>query len=188
MRNRLYYDPHYKPDRTASKYAADKKRDAKSQQATTVAVEKILKKRKKARPQVDPAERFEQQRAEVRRRRLSLEDHKSSRRTLKSLSKAEKKERQAQLRGTRPVRPVVKENTPNFPKARLELGSSEKFLSLSGEQLLVEYENVESKIDMWRAEYDNASEGGKRQLASQLQIQYLKRRDLLALLEFKSRE
>lgn len=182
MAYRSYYDPHYKPSRTFEKYKADQNKYRVSVAENSEFVAEFLVHWTKREAREDPAEAFKALRIEARR----LAGLKSKRPLLRTIGPVRVK------RGKQPKKAMPVPKLPpreTFPKARFELDSSQKYLPLSNEALLGEYSATQEKIERWCEQYDGEINPKKReQLASQIQIQYGKRRDLIALIGHRLQE
>ncbi len=184
MAFRNYYDPNYKPDRTAAKYRADKTKDAASARETEDFVQKFLERwRREPLANEDPAATFQALRTEMRSlRRQRKNSPKSQKFDKKPINKRRKK------RGVYKTHPDVlssaKRRDPPVPRLpRLKRQSSQKYWKSEDEQLLIDYVLCENKIDAWRAErMETVDARRKAVLADQIQVQLDIRQDLLTVL------
>lgn len=204
-----YYDPPRKFDRTAAKYAADKKRDARLAKENRAFVAEFLATHTP--PDTggrDPAATLAALRAAARRERL-----KKGKGTAKTRSKPAGGKRRRNAKAAQPASPKARSSAATSPKPGMRTAtgaatprsvppapppsqrpwlkrrSSLRFLDLPDEALLEEYFRVVAKIQRWKGERA-ASVDRKRQeaLAEQIQIQYEKRHDLLALISDRTLE
>ena len=195
-----YYDPHYRPDRTAAAYEAEKRRDAVFAKENAAFVAEYLQNWSGGKIKESASEAFKRLRIEARRNRIGKKKNTVGKKALKKKLRAEKQDRKtlpANPRSQSALAPgadksssaeksrIRKAGASSFPRARFELDSSVKYLSYSGEQLLLEYAAVQEKIGRWRDQYDVIDGKRRMQLATQLQIQYIKRRDLMALISYR---
>lgn len=191
MSYRSYYDPHYKPDRSPSKYRADKRRDELAAADATAFVAKFLATYQPKKPgSSDPAAVLKALRTEARRQgKTRKRGHSSAKGTLhskpnkKNPRRQNKKNTRDKARDLRhlPRNPESKEKPPAHPW--LKRKSSLKFLKVSDEELLTEYFSICDKIECWRAERSKTTDQRRRSvLAEQVQVQFEKRHDLLAII------
>lgn len=182
MTHRSYYDPHFKPDRTAAKYRADQRRDAASERENAAFVAEFLANyRPSPTGSPDPAATFKALRIEARqlsRRKGKLKNELAKGKKAKGKRKlrgAAKKARRTETGKSRPEKQIT--------HPWLKRKGSLRYLQFTDEELLSEYFSVESKIERWREERA-ASVDPKRKavLAEQVQVHYEKRHDLLALI------
>ncbi|MBY6157468.1 hypothetical protein [Pseudooceanicola nitratireducens] len=168
MSPRSYYDPHYKPDRSPSKYRSDKRLDEIGASEAAAFVAKFLSSFKVDKSgRADPAEVFKALRIEARRLRSTSQQEPE---------KAKKKKKRNKNRV-----PVQRNSQPSHPW--LKRKSSLKFLKYDDVDLMIEYYSTCSKIERWREERaQSVDEKRKATLAGQVQIQLEKRHDLLALI------
>lgn len=186
MSQRSYYDPHFKPDRTAAKYNSDKRKDASSAKENAAFVAEFLAKYRPGRTGTpDPAATFQALRIEARQ---------LSKRKSKTQTKVKKPKRPKKLRGKskNSTKPIIKANRQEAPHTQsekkishpwLKRRGSLRYLEFSDAELILEYFSVEAKIDRWRDERaSTVDQKRKAVLATQVQIQYEKRHDLRALI------
>jgi hypothetical protein len=177
--NGNFFDPHYKPSRSAEKYRADQKRDRISSVENAAFVAEFLMNWTGQAARENPAEAFKALRVEARR----LAAFEPSSPILRTVGPTRV------VRAQQKAGPATTQRLPfreTFPKARFELDGSQKYLSMAGEDLMAEFALTQAKIESWRNEYDEqVSQKKREQLATQLQTQYAKRRDLIALVSHR---
>ena len=168
---RKYFDPHYKPDRTAVKYRADRRFDEKSAKENAAFVAAFLQDwAREPTGSSDPAATLKALRTEARR--LKKLPHPTKKRRPKEPPSLKK---QAYAAGAKRVK------FPPHPW--LHRKSSLNLLRLSDAELLEEYRKSVQKIKLWREERSEASDlTRKRVLADQVQVQLEKRNDIAAIL------
>lgn len=183
MSYRSYNDPHFKPDRTAAKYKADKRKDfASAEENAAFVAEFLAKYRLGPTGTPDPAAAFQALRIEARQ--LSRQKGKPKtkiKKTKKVIGKSDGY-----------TNPKVKVNRQDVPHTQpdkkishpwLKRRGSLRYLEFSDAELILEYFSVEVKIDRWRDERaSSVDQKRKAVLAAQVQIQYEKRHDLHALI------
>ncbi len=184
MTFRSYYDPHYKPDRTAAKYKADKNRDATSARETAEYVQKFLK-RWRGNPKVneDPAGTFRALRVEMRN--LNLRSRKKPEYQRPDKIQRTKKRKRGKGASANPsgASPWERNKPQATGRPRLKRQSSLKYWKSENEQLLIDYVQCEDKIEAWRAERKQAVDARRKAvLADQIQVQLEIRQDLLIVL------
>jgi hypothetical protein len=186
MSSRSYYDPHFKPDRTAAKYKSDKKKDAASAQENAAFVGEFLSRyRPGPTGSPDPAATFQALRIEARQ--LSKLKGKPQKKVKKP--KKPKKFRGTLRSSTKPNVKVDRQESHHSQSEKkvshpwLKRRGSLRYLEFTDEELILEYFSVEAKIDRWRDERASSVDHKRRAvLATQVQIQYEKRHDLRALI------
>ncbi|SFQ77675.1 hypothetical protein [Donghicola eburneus] len=189
--SRKFFDPHYKPDRSPSKYNADKKRDeASAADAAAFVASFLATYRGGEKASRNPEEILRELRIEARRRSLA-KHHKSVGPTgipgtvkiVRGRGRLMPSKGQIPVpqRASQPIKKQVPRATPSHPW--LKRHSSLKFLSFSDADLLSTYFSTIAKIESWRAERSGAVDQKRKDvLAEQVQIQLEKRNDLLALI------
>lgn len=200
MSHKSYYDPHYKPDRTAAKYRADQRRDAASTTENAAFVAEFLANyRPGPTGSPDPAATFKALRIEARQlskgkgkpKNELTKEQKTKRKLNNELAKEQKTKRKRKLAGA-----AEKAGRTERGKTRaerqgthpwLKRKGSLRYLQFTDEELLTEFFSVASKIDRWREERAaSVDEKRKAVLAGQVQIQYEKRHDLLTLIYYRA--
>jgi hypothetical protein len=192
MRFGSFYDPHYKPDRTAAKYRADQKRDQKSTQETSAFVAKYLANWKPGKKgNLDPEATFKALRIEARRMG-KLGTHpfpkKSKNKIEDSKHNKKRKTNTSKLNGKQTPQKNDKADK-NQPRPWLNRESSLKYLHVANAELLNSYADCVAKIDRWRIERnESVDEKTRQKLAGQIQIQLEKRRDFLSIISHRLQE
>ncbi|TFL18465.1 hypothetical protein [Jannaschia formosa] len=168
MKFRGYYDPHYKPDRSPSKYREDKRLDAMGAADAATFVAEFLAVFKPGRSGTsDPAAVFKALRSEARRLGKSRKN---------SYNSAKVKPKKKILSGQKTAPTIL-----SHPW--LKRKSSLEFLKISDGELMATYFATAEKIEAWRSQRaETTDQKRKAALAEQVQIQLEKRHDLLALI------
>lgn len=191
MTFRLYHDPHFKPPRSAAKYAADQRRDESSARENAAFVAEFLSNyRPGSAGSADPAATFKALRLEARRLskgngkakakgKLKVAGGKSN---AKGKALTQRPSRRAPLK-SKTDQKNVGPNHLKTPHPWLKRKSSLRYLSMPDGNLLSEYFSIEEKIEQWRQERELSVDARRKAaLAEQIQIQYEKRHDVLALI------
>ena len=191
MSYKSFYDPHYKPDRTAAKYHADQRRDQKSAQETSAFVAKYLanwKPGKQGSP--DPEAAFQALRIEARRmgKLRSNPINRKNNVTAEGLRNRKKRKNSTKLDNKQTSRQSAKAGK-NTSRPWLKRESGLKYLHISTAELLSSYADCVAKIDRWRIERAaTVDEKTRQKLAGQMQVQLEKRSDFLSIISHRIRE
>lgn len=187
MTFRLYHDPHFKPPRSAAKYEADQRRDASSAGENAAFVAEFLSNyRPSSAGSADPAATFKALRIEARRLSKVIEKGKLRVAGVDSKVKdrklPKKSAKRAPLKSKADNKNVATDKV-RTPHPWLKRKSSLRYLAMTDGNLLSEYFSIETKIEQWRQERELSVDARRKMvLAEQIQVQYEKRHDLLALI------
>ncbi len=185
MTFRNYYDPNYKPDRTASKYKADSKRDAASARETADFVQNFLERwRREPLANEDPAATFQALRTEMRSLKRQSKNKSKFKKSDRKPKNKKRRRRSVSKTGTEVLSTSHEYHPPAPSRPRLKRHSSLKYWKSADEQLLMDYVLCEDKIEAWRMERLQAVNARRKAvLADQIQVQLEIRHDLLTVLQ-----